>query len=678
MRWLFFSLFLLPVFSLTTSEAQDKKFHVCFFELDNQTTSENLENHTDFKKSLSDKVKVHQFRPRTNTLDDFKAMIDQTNKAEKRCDSLVISGHHTENWSGKFGSKSLKLKDIENLSCDPKYKNWFENIQALWLDGCNTVTDNAIQTQNPLTPDSESARVSESDTAKNEDIKEYQIKNLSQFYSFSLDKNTPFSSRYLRSFPNTQIYGFNGPAPTGSKGEDQVGNISFIANHLTAMGEAFEVENSKHTEPVQSDIELGLEILTADPCKAVDIWNELGENRRDGIKLEAIKNKKYEEAKKLGCDLILAKQVLDNPNSTPAQKTLAEKIKKGNYPKKLKELANDILDTKQSKQSKEKAATKLAQQLVLQTLDTIKKEESSDDQLSLSHLLFHNIYETWTTAKKYNIKNNDTFFTSVQKKLQSKNFKDSIKTRIKDNQTSSIIKANYIKFYMDVNNKKDDDGIIDKAITDLFNKSTCSFTRKKKTPCHSVTTLQSPIKGTATLRARRALALSVADQLRQYDLLSPEQKKILSDSLFPNDGQTGKDAFSQSINIRFQVDIEGELNKEDTHPVFETLKNHGFSDTNQQFAITALIRHDINHFQDNPDTMMQRINSYGKYMQDENKGFLIENFNIELETYLNNKTQQEARKFITEYLDKKGTTHYLRTFLRRYGNQTLDMGIPEP
>ena len=36
----------------------------------------------------------------------------------------------------------MLLKDMEALSCRDEYKEWFKNIKVLWLDGCNTVTDN--------------------------------------------------------------------------------------------------------------------------------------------------------------------------------------------------------------------------------------------------------------------------------------------------------------------------------------------------------------------------------------------------------------------------------------------------------------------------------------------------------------------------------------------------------
>ena len=232
MRWLFFSLFLLPTVSLTNTNSDD--FHVCFFELNNKTTSKNLEKNKKFKNNLASSTKVHTFTPESilgssnDVSKGFKAMIEDTMKEEKKCDSLVISGHHTGNWYGKFGG--LKLKELEDLSCDPKYKNWFKNIKALWLDGCNTVTDNLVKSNEgpPPSPDSESARVSEKETEKGKYVPKYKIRTLNQAYTLSLDKNTPLSSRYLRAFPNTQIYGFNGAAPEGgTKGKYKLYSQSF-------------------------------------------------------------------------------------------------------------------------------------------------------------------------------------------------------------------------------------------------------------------------------------------------------------------------------------------------------------------------------------------------------------------------------------------------------------------
>ena len=66
-------------------------------------------------------------------------------KKSGKCDGLIISGHHL----GHFAHNDIKLvlKDIEKLSCDDKYKDWFNQVKSLWLLGCNTVADKYIKNQ---------------------------------------------------------------------------------------------------------------------------------------------------------------------------------------------------------------------------------------------------------------------------------------------------------------------------------------------------------------------------------------------------------------------------------------------------------------------------------------------------------------------------------------------------
>ena len=564
MRWLIFSLVLLPVISLTNPAiSQEKTHHICFFELNNQTSSENFKK--DLKsKDLSKGTKVHIFTPQfelksqdsnAEVMKGFKAMIEKTSKDGNKCDSLVISGHHTGDWYGQYGG--LRLKDLEDLSCDPKYKDWFSNINALWLDGCNTVTDNVLKgSPNIPTPDLEATRVSEKETSGTY-VSEFKIRELSQAYTASLDKNTPLSSRYLRAFPNTQIYGFNGVAPEGH----QSGNFSFIAKHLSNIGTALKAQKKflGHNETVKK-IKLGLTALTDELCDQdrIKAWETTGDSLK--LKTEAIEQLNYKMAEKLGCDLILAKQVLKDPSSKSSREALAKTIKNGSYPNNLLKLANAILSNSLDEKQKSKKALKLAKELVNHTLtEIIEKDQelgSDDSKLSLTHLLFHNIYETWTTAKKYQNKDN-SFFKSVKNKLRSNKFKNSLlQDRIKSNQTSSIRKADYIKFYIEVNNKKDDEGIIDKAIEDLIEKSINNFPNLKSLRAND----------TISERSRRALALSVADQLLQYDLLTNNQKIQLLNSyeLFPNKTD---DTLHQSVEVKLRISLSEER-------VLDHLKNN--------------------------------------------------------------------------------------------------------
>jgi len=558
MKWLFFFAVFFPIISLTESDESD--FHICFFELDNRTSSKNLItrlvgretaeridlDNTDVTGSLGQGVSVHTYTPRSSHsgIEGFKAMIERTQQGDRQCDSLVISGHHTGNWYGQHGS--LKLKEIEDLSCYPKYKDWFKNIKALWLDGCNTVTDNLVAQNSPPTPDSESARVSEKETPSGDSIEGETIRDLSQAYSLSLDQNTPLSSRYLRAFPNTQIYGFNGAAPLGETENNQRGNQSFIVNHLSYLGQALKAEERllEQNENVEN-LELGLIALTSDPCaeNRIEAWEQIGQS--SGVRPESIENQSYEMAEKLGCDLILAKQVLDDPTSREAREALARKIKDGDYPE-LLELANEILENHPQAQDK---AIELAKTLILETLDTINEEDAKltddDDKISLSHLLFNNIYETWETAKEYQNRDSD-FFDGVKTRLSSDTFKKSFEVRIESNQTSSLRKADYIKFYTDVNdiNPPFEGSFVESAVSDLVEKSSSLFPG-----------LRSPRDRNLSTRSKRALALSVIDQLFQYDLLSVEQKGELleSRSLFGSD-----DSFTLYTKARLTISLDEE------------------------------------------------------------------------------------------------------------------------
>ncbi|MCZ0931955.1 MAG: hypothetical protein OXJ52_02245, partial [Oligoflexia bacterium] len=355
-RFLFSFLMLIPAFSASND---DGKFHICFFELDNTQTSKNFKNRIrpsedirlcKKKQEFSAKnTVVHCYQPQKDKEKGAKAferMIQEITQSGDRCDGLVMSGHHTGNWYGKTGE--IQLKDLENLSCNPDYRKWFSNIKALWLDGCNTVTDNIIQSgaiQTPAsrlqtasgdgkdapkekatktpTPDSETARVIGKEYSAGS-MNRWAVANTSQAYTASLDKNTPLSSRYLRMFPQTQIYGFNGAAPEGAK----KGRASLIANHLSLIGSALQAEKNQNERARKTDrIKQALSaILSSDPCddEKLEAWENAG---WESLKTEAIEQQDYKKAYSLGCSLTLAKQILDNPYSEKNQKALAEYIK---------------------------------------------------------------------------------------------------------------------------------------------------------------------------------------------------------------------------------------------------------------------------------------------------------------------------------------------------------------
>ena len=524
---IFTSVFLMP---LAGSANASDKAHICFFELDNTQTSRNfrgqvtgqtVEGCPKEEEAGNTVVYCYQREDKEKAKQGFERMIKEMKDEGQKCDALVFSGHHTGDWFGETGT--LWLKDIEALSCNEEYKGWFQNIKALWLDGCNTVTDNFIQSSGIIkSPDSETVRV----VKYKPQLSRNYMNVYQQSYAGSLDKNTPLSSRYLRMFPNTQIYGFNGAAPEG----EEIGQASFIYNHLTKLGKAVKSEQEFNDAP--NDFTRGLKAMFSenlcDP-KKIEAWEEAGWK---DLEMQGIEHQDYTKAYKLGCDLILAKQVLDNPKSSEAQKALARQII--NDPKykdtDALKLANKILENPNSKEE----AVELAKLSVVNTLKAVNEadQDVTENDKTFSHLLFNNIYDTWNTAKKYKNRDSD-FFNDVQSEFKKESFTKSLKERIVSPHTASLRKGDYIKFYTDVhvvdlNEDGNKDGekakFVKLEIEKLVKKASSVFKD-----------LQSPRQSDLNLETKRVLAVSVVDQLVQYKLLSVNQMKQLmgNDELFP-------------------------------------------------------------------------------------------------------------------------------------------------
>ena len=519
-RTLFFTgLFFIGLFfSIWANANKDSKIHICFFELDNTKTSDNFRNK--IEKNSATVIHPYKIEKKEKGRQAFERMIQSGNK----CDSLVLSGHHTGDWFGKTGT--LWLKDMEALSCKQEYREWFRNIKTLWLDGCNTVTDDFIQSEGKIkTADSETLRVLGNNGEDKTKLDKYDMKTYQQSYAGSLDENTPLSSRYLRMFPQTQIYGFNGAAPEGGK----KGQYSFIYKHLTELGIALKEEKN---DKIASDFHRGLQAMFyddfCDPEK-ISAWEDI---QYGDLNLKAVEHQDYKKAYQWGCDLILAKQVLDDPHSTKAQQALARQIindpKYKAEPKKYKDILN--LANKILTQPNSADAVALAKQSVLSTLKAIHSADRNiqEKDKTYTHLLFNNIYDTWNTAKKYRIKDR-RFFNQVRSELKSPSFAHSLEERIKSPYTASLKKGDYIKFYTEIHDVligEDDKKaqFVRAEIKKLLNKTKNVFSD-----------LSSPRKRDLDPQTKRILAVSVVDQLLQYALLSEGQIKelLMSSRLFP-------------------------------------------------------------------------------------------------------------------------------------------------
>ena len=616
---------------------QDTDFNICFFELNHTTSSDN------FTAQKIDNAKVHVFKPAgQSALDGFKKMMEQK---DRPCDGLVISGHHTGNWYGAKGS--LKLKDLEKLSCDPKYRDWFSKIQALWLDGCYTITDNTVIQASPPTPDSETARVIGKEM-KDKAIEKKHIKYVEQAYALSLDKNTPLSSRYLRILPNTKIYGFNGAAPLGESQKNQVGRRSFIAEHLSYLGQAL---NAETPDPEITNIKRGLRAISSEEyCEdQIEAWEEVGQG---AFKTEAIENLNYETAYQLGCDLTLAKQLLAKPKSSAAQKALANRILSAGYQGELLNLANQILKNPNSK-----TAIQLAKKLITRSLDQIQAQDQNlrNSKISLSNLLFSNIYETWRTARRY--KNSDSkFFKTVKSRLQNESLKSSLEDRISSKQTSSIRVADYIKFYKEIHGSQAGNEFINPAINRLVRESASVFK-----------SLKSPRQSKLPFKARRALALSVADQLFQYNLLSPDQKnQLINSDLFKGKEE---DSFTLNVFMKFAIS-SGAGNLQALMD-----KSQKPSREYKNAAIRSLTRKNINNPQQLESLILElRKQEVEKTTRNKDLGILAS----AMTQPIKRKSPQERIDFLSSYINSSDESYdkrYIRGVFLNYAKIAYNKGF---
>ncbi len=678
-----FALICLSVSAKTVS-AKTEKPHICYFEFDNTLTSQN------FKRKIAqpdqeiklcktrqefENAVIHCYQPQPgnneNGIQAFERMIQTIIKNKEKCDSLVISGHHTGNWSGSTGN--LKLKDMESLSCKKEYKGWFDKIKALWLDGCNTVTDKFIESKGIVkTADSETARVVGKEYKSK--IKKRHIQSYQQAYSASLDENTPLSSRYLRMFPHTQIYGFNGAAPAGQK---QVGQQSFIYQHLTKLGQALSQEKNQN----QAKSELakwtrGLSaLLSDDPCdeESIKVWEDTSKQAR----FKAVERQDYKNARRLGCDLILAKQVLDNPKSSAGQKALAQKIIQDHKKaqdilsdplsspgdkatareiiknKKSLELANSLLENASSKK-----AVELAKLSVISALKAVNEKDKniSETKLLYSHLLFNNIYDTWRTAQKYKTKDSD-FFSRVKSEFQTKSFSQSLQKRIESPYTASLKKGDYIKFYTeihDLNIRKLKAGhFIREEISRLLGKAQNIFSE-----------LRSPRTGRKKLldiEARRALAVSAVDQLDQYNLLHETQIEDLlkNRKLFPNDT---KNPFI--VNVQTKLSFKNKTSRE----MLSAIQKGGVSDLRQNSRIhfgskSFLERRDKQSLRQLADWI--RTNRKGNKLDHSRQAVMDALF-----YHLKHKTNEQKAKILLDLSNSRGKADHLALWIVSYANST--------
>lgn len=205
--------------------------NICYFSLNNEKEYSVMKS---FSKEISinssNKFNVTEYQKLgSNPVKSFLNML----KTGKKCDGLVISGHHTGSFGGSRASGNLGIDFLENLSCKPEHENWFNNLSAVWLQGCRTlgVTINAEEYEDfEEDADFHTARLED---LLAEDHLEQSLETLNTEFSAVLDQDNPLSTRYLRAFPNATIFGWTQTAP-GVKARSEK-SLPFHIAHISRI-----------------------------------------------------------------------------------------------------------------------------------------------------------------------------------------------------------------------------------------------------------------------------------------------------------------------------------------------------------------------------------------------------------------------------------------------------------
>ncbi len=232
------------LFSFNLIAKESKAVRLCYFSLNNEKEFHVMEKMvSDLQKKYNSdtKIEVKEYLTQNDNPEDaFKKMVE----SGERCDGLVISGHHTGSFGGKRASGSLGIDFLEQISCDEKYKEWFDSINAVWLQGCRTL--GVKQGGANDTADFHTERVG---NFLEEDGLEQGSVGLNFEFSATLDQDNPLSSRYLRVFPFASIFGWTKTAP-GEKARSEY-SLPF---HLAQMIKLKEKENPQNpTKEISKD-----------------------------------------------------------------------------------------------------------------------------------------------------------------------------------------------------------------------------------------------------------------------------------------------------------------------------------------------------------------------------------------------------------------------------------------
>lgn len=192
--------------------AETRSATICYFSLNNPKEYRDMNKLAqELNNKTGQKITVKEYMTENS---DPEVAFQKMVNSQANCDGLVISGHHTGAFGGKRADGTLKIDFLEKISCDPKHKEWFKKVKALWLQGCRTLGVGVIAPEEvgneQFSADFHTSRVN---LVREDDGLEQAFDEMNHEFTNTLSQDNPLSARYLRVFPRATVFGWTRSAP---------------------------------------------------------------------------------------------------------------------------------------------------------------------------------------------------------------------------------------------------------------------------------------------------------------------------------------------------------------------------------------------------------------------------------------------------------------------------------
>jgi len=274
--------------SAAQPQTSEQSQSLCFFSLNNakefQLTRAFLDKTNTFGKGQAHVFEFHDPDRDAKPESSFRSMAEKG----QVCDGLVISGHHTGSFGGNRADGVLDISFLEELSCNPRYEEFFQQVNAVWLQGCRTLGVGPMALESDeggeLQADYHMQRVG---AELIQDGLEQSFADLSFEFSTTLDQDNPLASRYLRVFPGARVFGWTKSSP-GQKAGSENSLLYHMAHlaHLERGSPLIAPQQQRSRASMTSVSQSFSKVLgrnAADDALAIDAWLSHGQVKRSGF-----------------------------------------------------------------------------------------------------------------------------------------------------------------------------------------------------------------------------------------------------------------------------------------------------------------------------------------------------------------------------------------------------------